>query len=88
MYIDVPEEFRALDAAFVNNNADQMGGAIYIRTEGSQYDHGILALERCSLVSNGAGSGGGLYEDSESDGLSIICSVFRDNYAGERMKLP
>lgn len=85
-YIYVPDDFKASGTAFINNYADDIGGGIFLRSEDLKPDHDIFSyflLEGCWFVGNGAGDGGGLYQDSENYGFSIHSSVFEENYAGE-----
>lgn len=86
LYIYVPDDFKASGTAFMKNYADDVGGGLFLRSEDYKVNVDVSnyhLLEGCLFVDNGAGDGGGLYQDSEYFGFSIKSSVFERNYAGE-----
>lgn len=80
--IFLPEDFEASAAAFVGNNA-ATGGGVWLRTDNDNFEYS--SFDSCAFVGNGAGDGGALFQDSQQHGFSVTSSVFRENFAGEKV---
>lgn len=82
MYVNDPTTWNTSGATFVDNHARDTGGGISLRTENFHED---AFLDGCLFVSNGAGDGGALFQESRYAKFEVSSSVFRQNYAGEKV---
>lgn len=61
--------FTISNCSFINNTADENGGAFYIVTEQSSTGRSNIRFSNCSFINNSAGENGGVfYSISSSDG--------------------